>query len=50
LQGLAINIDMPTVAERRTSVKTATERYLAVAFIIGADKLRYGTLVEEIEK
>jgi hypothetical protein len=49
LQGLAINIDMPTVAERRTSVKTATERYLAIAFIIGADKLRYGTLVEEME-
>jgi hypothetical protein len=49
LQGLAIDIDMPTVAERRTSVKTATERYLSVAFIIGADKVRYGTLVEEIE-
>jgi hypothetical protein len=49
LQGLAIDIDMPTVAERFTSVKTATERYLAVAFIIGADKLWYGTLVEEIE-
>jgi hypothetical protein len=49
LQGLAIDINMPTVAERRTSVKTATERYLTVAFIIGVDKLRYGTLVEEIE-
>jgi hypothetical protein len=46
LQGLAIRIDMPTVAKRRTSVKTATKQYLAVAFIIGADKLRYGTLVE----
>jgi hypothetical protein len=44
LQGLAIDMDMPTVAERRTSVKTATERYLAVAFIIGGDKLRYGIL------
>jgi hypothetical protein len=30
-------------------VTVATDRYLAVAFLIRADKLRYGTLIEEIE-
>jgi hypothetical protein len=39
----------PTDVERTTAMKTATERYLAVAFLLGSDKLRYGTLIEEIE-
>jgi hypothetical protein len=38
-----------TAAERKKAKKTAIDRYLAVAFLLGADKLRYGTLVEEIE-
>ena len=49
LTALAVNIDVPTQIERAASVETATQRYLAVAFILGADKVRYGTLVEEIE-
>jgi hypothetical protein len=49
LKALAVDIDFPTNAEKIASVTTATERYLAVAFLIRADKLRYGTLVKEIE-
>jgi hypothetical protein len=49
LATLAVDIDFPTQAERVASVETATQRYLAVAFILGADKMRSGTLVEEIE-
>jgi hypothetical protein len=49
LAALAVDIDFPTQAERAASVETATQRYLAVAFILGADKMRYGTLLEEIE-
>jgi hypothetical protein len=39
----------PTDVEQNTALKTATDRYLAVAFLLGADRTRYGTLVEEIE-
>jgi hypothetical protein len=49
LKGLAVDIDFPTPVEKMASVNIATDRYLAVAFLIRADKLRYGTLVEEIE-
>jgi hypothetical protein len=49
LAALAVDNDFPTQAECVASVETATQRYLAVAFILGADKMRYGTLVEEIE-
>jgi hypothetical protein len=49
LAALAVDIDFPTQAECVASVETATQRYLAVAFILGADKMPYGTLVKEIE-
>jgi hypothetical protein len=39
----------PTLDEQIMAGKIATDRYLAVAFLLGADKTRYGTLVEEIE-
>ncbi len=45
----AIDANNPSDVERTAATKTATDRYLAVAFLLGADKLRYGTLVEEIE-
>jgi hypothetical protein len=49
LAALAVDIDFLTQAERVASVETATQRYLAVAFILGADKMRYSTLVKEID-
>jgi hypothetical protein len=39
----------PTNKERAAAIKKANERYLAVAFLLGADRIRYGTLIEEIE-
>jgi hypothetical protein len=39
----------PTDVEQNAALKTATDRYLAVAFLLGAVCTRYGTLVEEIE-
>jgi hypothetical protein len=38
-----------TDVEQNAALKTATDQYLAVAFLVGADRTRYGTLVEEIE-
>jgi hypothetical protein len=35
--------------ERTEAIKTATEQYLAVAFLIASDRTRYGILIEEIE-
>jgi Reverse transcriptase (RNA-dependent DNA polymerase)/Zinc knuckle len=32
-----------------THNKEATERYLAVAFLLGADRIRYGKLIEDME-
>jgi hypothetical protein len=45
----AIDANNPSDIEQIAATKTATDRYLAVAFLLGADKLCYGTLVEEIE-
>jgi hypothetical protein len=45
----AADVANPTNAEHNAAVKTATDRYLAVAFLLGADRMRYGTLVKEIE-
>ena len=45
----AVDPDNPTTDERALATKTARDQYFAVAFLLGADKLRYGTLVEEIE-
>jgi hypothetical protein len=49
LNSAAVNADNPTDAERDAAIKSTTDRYLAVAFLLGADRFRYGTLVEEIE-
>jgi hypothetical protein len=49
LNTTAVDSENPTVGEHTDAIKTATNRYLAVAFLLGADKMRYGTLVEEIE-
>jgi hypothetical protein len=45
----AIDPANPTNDERTAAIKSAVERYLAVTFLLGADRIRYGTLVEEIE-
>jgi hypothetical protein len=39
LNVLALDSDAPTTPERVASVQMATQRYLAVAFILGADKM-----------
>jgi hypothetical protein len=49
LYNKAIDANNPSHVERTAATKTATDRYLAVAFLLGADKLCYGTLIEEIE-
>ncbi len=49
LMAIAVDIDIPTPAEQVRSVQRATERYLLVAFLLGADRVRYGTLIKEIE-
>ncbi len=49
LNTMAADTTNPTATERDDATKIATSRYLAVAFLLGADKIRYGTLVEEIE-
>jgi hypothetical protein len=49
LNSPAVKADNPTDAERDTAIKSTTDRFLAVAFLLGADCFRYGTLVEEIE-
>jgi hypothetical protein len=49
LNTTAVDSENAAVGERTDAIKTATDRYLAVAFLLGADKMRYGTLVEEIE-
>lgn len=45
----AANTSNPTAMEHATAEKMATERYLTVSFLLGADCRRYGTLIEEIE-
>jgi hypothetical protein len=49
LKDIAVNADYPTDDETAEASKTATNRYLAVAFLLGADRIRYGTMIEEIE-
>jgi hypothetical protein len=39
----------PTSAERAEAIKTATEQYLTVAFLLGSDRTQYGILIEEIK-
>jgi hypothetical protein len=40
----------PTPEEKTKAHSLSRERYLAVAFLLGADRNRYGLLLEEIEK
>jgi hypothetical protein len=47
LNSAAVNADNPTDAERDAAIKSTTDRYLAVAFLLGADRFRYGTLVKK---
>jgi hypothetical protein len=47
--GAAVDADNPTNPERDAAIKSTTDRYLAVAFLLGADRFRYGTLVEEMK-
>jgi hypothetical protein len=49
LKAIAVNADFPTPEEWVSLIKLATQRYLSVAFLLGADRVRYGTLVKEIE-
>ena len=46
-----LNIDLDTVmaAEGEHVCNTAQARYLAVAFILGSDRSRYGRLIENLE-
>jgi hypothetical protein len=45
----AVDPENPTELEHVAATKKATDRCLAVAFLLGADRMRHGTLVEEIE-
>jgi hypothetical protein len=49
LNDAAADPDNPTNLEREDAVKTAFNRYLAVAFLLGADQIRYNTMIGEIE-
>jgi hypothetical protein len=44
-----LDINTITTAETKEVSKDAQERYLAVAFILGADRGRFGRLVEDLE-
>ena len=45
----AVDPENPTELERVAATKKATDRHLAVAFLLGADRARCGALVKEIE-
>ena len=42
------NIITPTSEQKEALVKMSSKRYLAVVFLLKADKGRYGSLVKEI--
>jgi hypothetical protein len=44
-----INSDLATKDKIATALQEAQERYLTVAFLIGADRARYGKLLENME-
>jgi hypothetical protein len=44
LNTTAADAENPTVGELTDAIKTATNRYLALAFLLGADKMCYGIL------
>jgi hypothetical protein len=49
LADTAINERRPTNDKRRKATKTATDRYLVVAFLLSSNRVPYGILIEEIE-
>jgi hypothetical protein len=49
LAAISVDSDNPTIPEKVASIQLATQRYLLVAFLLGADQVRYGTLIEDIE-
>ena len=44
-----IDPDNPTTVEHTTARRAARQRYLATAFLLGADRNRYGKLIEDLE-
>jgi hypothetical protein len=46
---IAFDGDSATADEISEAKSTSRERYLAVAFLLGADRIRYGIMIEEIE-
>jgi hypothetical protein len=49
LEEIAANEANPTPDEISEANNTSRERYLAVAFLLGADRIRSGIMIEEIE-
>jgi hypothetical protein len=49
LEEIAFDVDSATADEISEAKSTSRERYLAVAFLLGADRIRYGIMIEEIE-
>jgi hypothetical protein len=49
LSEIAINAQNPTDDKKGQAQDTSKERYLAVAFLLGSDRIWYGMLIEEIE-
>jgi hypothetical protein len=49
LQEIPADLGNPTPNEISEANNTSRERYFAVAFLMGADRIRYGTMIEEIE-
>jgi hypothetical protein len=49
LQESAVDPQNPTGDKRNQAQETSKERYLAVAFLLGSDRIRYGMLIKEIE-
>jgi hypothetical protein len=49
LSKIVVNPVNPTANEKSEAQKVGQERYLAVAFLLGADSIRYGMMLEEIE-
>jgi hypothetical protein len=49
LQELSVDSQDPTDDEKERAQQTSKGGYLAVAFLLGLDRIRYGMLIEEIE-
>jgi hypothetical protein len=49
LSDTAVDPNNPTKGESGHAIKTSTDCYLAVAFLLGSDHIHYGILIEEIK-